>query len=87
MLPVLILASSSPRRAELLLQVGLNHQVVTPNIDEAVRDDERTLDYVMRMSREKACFVAAHLLNGKTALNDIPYLYKQLRWKEYLFEK
>lgn len=69
-MPELILASSSPRRAQLLSQVGLDYQVVIPDVDEAVHENELPLDYVARMSRQKAGSVAALFENQKTALSD-----------------
>ena len=50
----LILASSSPRRAEILTQVGLRFVVRAPSVDEAVRPWEDPEDYVQRMALEKA---------------------------------
>jgi nucleoside triphosphate pyrophosphatase len=55
----LILASGSPRRAELLSEAGLKYRVIIPDIDEAVRENESSMNYVRRMSGEKARFVAA----------------------------
>lgn len=53
----LILASSSPRRRELLKQLGMVFQVNAADIDEAIRKGEGTRAYVCRMAREKACEV------------------------------
>ena len=63
----LILASSSPRRQELLSQLGLEFEVVKPDIDESRRRDEVLLDYAERLSREKAAAVAK-ALDGSPAL-------------------
>jgi septum formation protein len=52
--PVLRLASASPRRRELLLQIGVPHVVTGAHIDESVREGERAHDYVQRMARMKA---------------------------------
>lgn len=52
--PTLILASRSPRRAELLRQVGIPFQVCASDIDETPRPAERPFDYARRMAREKA---------------------------------
>ncbi len=52
--PPLILASSSPRRRELLNQIGMAYQVIVADIDESVRPREDAGDYVCRMAREKA---------------------------------
>jgi septum formation protein len=50
----LILASSSPRRWELLQQIGVPYQVIVADIDESIRDGEDAREYVCRMAREKA---------------------------------
>jgi septum formation protein len=52
--PPLILASSSPRRWELLNQVGMAYQVIAADIDESIRAGEGVREYVCRMAREKA---------------------------------
>lgn len=53
--PKLILGSGSPRRLELLAQIGLvPHAVRPPDIDETPRKGEVPRDYVRRMAREKA---------------------------------
>jgi septum formation protein len=52
------LASASPRRRELLAQIGLAHTVVRPDFDEAVLPQEAAADYVVRMARGKAHAVA-----------------------------
>lgn len=49
----LVLASGSPRRAQLLRQLGLTFTVVTPDIDEHPREAEPARRYVQRMSMEK----------------------------------
>jgi septum formation protein len=53
-LPVLCLASISPRRQELLAQIGVPHVVAGADIDETVLPGEGPHDYVARMAREKA---------------------------------
>ena len=57
----LILASASPRRAELLQQVGVSFTVRTANIDESRRGQETAADYVQRLARSKALAVAQTL--------------------------
>ena len=52
--PVVRLASVSPRRRELLAQIGVPHVVTGAHIDESVRPGERPHDYVQRMARTKA---------------------------------
>jgi septum formation protein len=54
----LVLASSSPRRSELLRQVGLDFEIRPADIDESVRVGESPIDYVQRLSDEKASAVA-----------------------------
>ena len=51
----LILGSASPRRAELLAQIGVvPHAVRAPDIDETPKKAEAPRHYVARMAREKA---------------------------------
>lgn len=51
---MLILASQSPRRAELLRRAGIPFVVRPADIDETQRDDESPQQYVTRLAREKA---------------------------------
>jgi septum formation protein len=53
----LTLASSSPRRRQLLEMLGLQVRVVPPNIPEVRRPVETPVDYVERLAREKALAV------------------------------
>ena len=55
----LILASASPRRAELLEQIGLTFRIQAADIDETVRTGESAEHYVERLAREKAQRVAS----------------------------
>lgn len=55
----LILASASPRRHELLAQIGVRYRVVVHDIDETPRPDESPDHYVARLAREKAGSVNA----------------------------
>ncbi len=48
------LASQSPRRRELLLQLGVDCIVLPSHIDESPHSGERVEDYVLRLAREKA---------------------------------
>jgi septum formation protein len=54
----LILASSSPRRRELLTQAGFVFDVVAADIDESERVGESAANYVRRLAEEKARVVA-----------------------------
>jgi septum formation protein len=49
-----ILASASPRRAELLDALGIEHRVVPARIEESRRSGEAPEAYVERLAREKA---------------------------------
>lgn len=53
----LVLASGSPRRAELLTRIGLRFDMSAPDIDETRRPDEAAGVYVERLAREKAAAV------------------------------
>ena len=55
--PVLCLASVSPRRRELLSQIGVSHIVAGADIDETVLPGETPRAYVTRLAREKALAV------------------------------
>ncbi|MCP5339478.1 MAG: nucleoside triphosphate pyrophosphatase [Steroidobacteraceae bacterium] len=57
--PQICLASASPRRRELLTQLGVEHRVAPADIDESRRDGESPTDYVLRMAGEKAQRIAA----------------------------
>lgn len=50
----IILASGSPRRTELLAQLGVNFSVLVTDIDESRRGAESPTEYVKRMAREKS---------------------------------
>ncbi|MFA9409212.1 MAG: nucleoside triphosphate pyrophosphatase, partial [Candidatus Dadabacteria bacterium] len=54
----IILASSSPRRKELLENVGIKFEVLSPLSDESILDYENPKDYVIRLAEEKALSVA-----------------------------
>ena len=55
----LILASSSPRRRELLSQLGLEFDIYSPDIDESVIEGENVASYVERLACAKADAVLA----------------------------
>jgi septum formation protein len=52
--PRLILASASPRRAELLTNAGINFEVHPAHIRETVRPREKPKAFAERMARDKA---------------------------------
>jgi septum formation protein len=51
---MLILASASPRRHELLTQAGIKFQVVAANLNEDLLENEAAAAYVQRLAEEKA---------------------------------
>ena len=59
----LILASASPRRLDLLAQIGIvPDQVVAADIDEKAQPRERPGDLAKRLALAKALFRSQHLL-------------------------
>lgn len=59
--PMIYLASRSPRRGELLGQIGVTFAVLPSDVDESVRPDESPEHYVLRLAREKALVCAQRL--------------------------
>jgi nucleoside triphosphate pyrophosphatase len=57
------LASASPRRSQLLRQIGVAHDIRPVDLDESRRPGESPRVYVMRLAREKA---AAAVASGAT---------------------
>ena len=56
--PALVLASASPRRAELLARLAMEpHRIAPADIDESPQEGERPRLYASRMAREKALAV------------------------------
>lgn len=55
----LYLASQSPRRRQLLAQIGVRFEVLAPAIDEVRRAGEPVDEFVSRMAREKAQAIVA----------------------------
>ena len=53
----LVLASASPRRAELLRAAGIVFDVEPAHVDERVHDGEAPVDYVRRVAEAKALTV------------------------------
>ena len=50
----IILASASPRRRELLDQIGVSYEVYAVDIDESMHDGEGVVEFVLRLAQEKA---------------------------------
>lgn len=65
----IILASQSPRRVELLKQIGITCLVMPAGIDETALLDESPSDYVLRLAAQKAQAIANKLPN-----QDLPIL-------------
>jgi len=57
----LILASSSPRRRELLASLGLTFDIRKPDVDESCRPDETPFAYVERVGIDKAQAIARQI--------------------------
>jgi septum formation protein len=55
----LILASASPRRAELLASAGYSFEVAPADVDETPRADESPAAYALRVARDKAAAATA----------------------------
>jgi septum formation protein len=59
----LILASASPRRAELLRAAGFEFETIVADVDERVRADETPARYVRRLAAEKSA-AASSVVSG-----------------------
>ena|SRR5688572_11633482 len=64
----LVLASASPRRAELLRSAGFDFEVVPADVDETPRAGEAAPDYTLRVARDKARHVARQERAGGVVL-------------------
>jgi septum formation protein len=64
----IILASSSPRRRELLRNLGFAFDVIQPSADETVSENETPEDFVLRVSVEKASSVSGSLGEGAVVI-------------------
>ena len=59
-----VLASASPRRAELLSKIGLSFNVIASDVDEEFRNNETPVAHVKRLALAKASRVAATITQG-----------------------
>ncbi|MCH2345899.1 MAG: Maf family nucleotide pyrophosphatase [Pseudomonadales bacterium] len=66
--PQIILASTSPRRRQLLSQLGLEFTVAVQDIDEIQHPGEVPIDFVRRMAIEKVQAAQAELTDEATSL-------------------
>jgi len=64
----IILASSSPRRRELLGTLGFAFDVIHPSADETLSADEPPEDFALRVSAEKATSVSGSLGEGAVVI-------------------
>ena len=62
----LILASQSPRRRELLAQLGYQFDCITADINEDVKVGEQPRAYVDRLARAKATHIAQQISESST---------------------
>jgi septum formation protein len=62
--PRVILASSSPRRRELLDLVGIAHEVIPADIDETYTEGEEAAAHAERLAREKGATIAERHTNA-----------------------
>ena len=60
----IILASRSPRRQDLLRQIGIAFRTVHSDVDEAILPGESPEKYAVRLARDKASSVAARTDSG-----------------------
>ena len=60
----LILASKSPRRAEILQAVAWPFEQIAANVDETRLESEEAVDYVTRLAQSKAETVAGKISKG-----------------------
>ncbi len=65
-MPQLHLASGSPRRRELLTQIGVTFTTLSADIDETPLDNETPTEYVERLARGKADAGLLSLANAPT---------------------
>jgi septum formation protein len=64
----LILASASPRRQELLRQIGVSFRVLAQDIDESQQTAEQAEAYVRRIAKEKAHSALSTLADNEVVL-------------------
>jgi septum formation protein len=69
--PLVYLASRSPRRVELLKQIGIHCEILPADIDETPLMNEQPTDYVIRLARQKA---EAGLQNALVSKKPLPVI-------------
>ena len=63
----IILASGSPRRKELLLQIGIVPEIIVSHVEEKITSDEPSV-VVMSLAEQKAVDVAEDMPEGAVVL-------------------
>lgn len=63
----LILATESPRRAEIMRAAGFEFETLAPNVDETRHRGEAPADYVRRLAEAKARTIAGKIAGGDAA--------------------
>ncbi len=63
--PLIVLASASPRRSELLELAGVSFRVAPADIPEVPRPGEEAVDYAVRLAEEKARAAARQEAAGR----------------------
>lgn len=69
-LPLIYLASNSPRRRELLDQIGVRFKALSIDVDETPLVNESPEDYVQRLSQEKAKAGIQQLESGVSTMEN-----------------
>lgn len=62
----IVLASSSPRRQEMIRGLGLGFRIIKPDVDEIPEPGETPSDFALRAARDKARWVAEKIIRDKT---------------------
>ena len=81
MTPSILLASASPRRRELLAQLGVDFEVCVPEVDETRLPDEPPVHFVQRLAQKKACAVSAQENQLVLAADTVVVLDEQILGK------
>lgn len=69
-----VLASQSPRRVELLKQMGIDCEILPMDIDESVQPNEAPETYVMRLAKQKALAANIMLKEKSNELQTLPII-------------
>lgn len=64
MVSKIVLASTSPRRADLLKQIGVEFEIAPGNVQERPHPDEAPANYITRLARAKVIAVARQREDG-----------------------